>query len=96
MNKTNQFNLNGKRYTEGSWLRYLKQLDTILMVASYKDKFGPLGKIAVLSGRVSASGFVIEAWVMSCRAFAWRIIEFVSPDGPDSKRPPFPDLVTTP
>ncbi len=73
LNKTNQFNLNGRRYTEGSWLNYLKAADTVLLVASYKDKFGPLGKIAVLSGRRRGSTLAIESWVMSCRAFSRRI-----------------------
>jgi FkbH-like protein len=73
VNKTNQFNLNGRRCTEGAWLSYVQDPGTILMEGSYKDKFGPLGKIAVLAGRVRGATFVVETWVMSCRAFARRI-----------------------
>jgi predicted enzyme involved in methoxymalonyl-ACP biosynthesis len=40
---------------------------------SYKDKYGPLGKIAVLAGRVVGSVLTLDAWVMSCRAFSRRI-----------------------
>lgn len=73
VNKTNQFNLNGIRHTEASWHRLLSGPDAFLMVASYRDKFGPLGKIAVLAGSVRGSRLSIDAWVMSCRALSRRI-----------------------
>jgi FkbH-like protein len=74
VNKTNQFNLNGKRYTEASWNRYFRDPVSFLMLVSYKDKFGPLGKIAVITGRHDKR-LNVDAWVMSCRAFS-RGIEF--------------------
>lgn len=73
VNKTNQFNLNGKRFTEMSWQSYLKQDNSFLMVVSYRDKYGPLGKIAVLAGRHQADQLALDVWVMSCRAFSRRI-----------------------
>lgn len=73
VNKTNQFNLNGKRHTEASWRQYLSGPDVFLMLVSYEDKYGPLGKIAVLTGRVNGSTLAIDHWVMSCRAFSRRI-----------------------
>jgi FkbH-like protein len=73
INKTNQFNLNGKRYTPTSLQRYLRDPQSFLMVTSYKDKYGPLGKIAVLAGHRTERKLWIEAWVMSCRAFSRRI-----------------------
>ena len=73
VNKTNQFNLNGKRYSEGSWEAYLKRPDTFVLVASYKDKYGPLGRVAVVAGRYQFESLVVEAWVMSCRAFSRQI-----------------------
>ena len=51
INKTNQFNLNGTRYAEGTWRRYLQQPERFMLRVSFKDKFGPLGTIAVISGR---------------------------------------------
>jgi FkbH-like protein len=69
INKTNQFNLNGRRYTESAWQAFLRDSETFLMVAAYKDKYGPLGKIAVLGGRCQGSTVFLDAWVMSCRAF---------------------------
>lgn len=72
VNKTNQFNLNGKRYTEKSWYNYFLDPTSFLMLVSYKDKFGPLGKIAVIVGRRNRK-LNVDMWVMSCRAFSRRI-----------------------
>jgi FkbH-like protein len=73
INKTNQFNLNGRRHTETSWREYFGNPDAFLLLASYEDKFGPLGKIAVMAGRQNGSRISIDHWVMSCRAFSRRI-----------------------
>jgi len=73
VNKTNQFNLNGIRYTEGDWNARLACPGAVRVVVSYRDKFGPLGKIAVLEGRQEGETLFIDAWVMSCRAFSRRI-----------------------
>ena len=73
INKTNQFNLNGKRLNESSWTAYLDDSATFLMTVSYEDKYGPLGKIAVLLGRIQGTVATIDYWVMSCRAFSRRI-----------------------
>jgi FkbH-like protein len=73
VNKTNQFNLNGRRLTEAEWHSYLGQNGSFLVTASYDDRFGSLGKIAAVIGRQSASVLHVDRWVMSCRAFARRI-----------------------
>jgi FkbH-like protein len=74
VNKTNQFNLNGKRYSESAWQDYFEQSGAFLLIASYRDKFGPLGEIAVLMGRKMPDGPLrIDTWVMSCRSFSRRI-----------------------
>ena len=73
INKTNQFNLNGRRLTETSWAAYFKDPSTFLMTVSYEDKYGALGKIAVLLGTVQGTAAKITHWVMSCRAFSRRI-----------------------
>ncbi|GDX40243.1 hypothetical protein LBMAG21_05350 [Armatimonadota bacterium] len=77
VNKTNQFNLNGRRYSEAEWKRVLEDPAAFLMTVSYTDKYGSLGKIAVLQGRKGDDALYIQAWVMSCRAFA-RHIEYRS------------------
>ncbi|NWF83039.1 MAG: HAD-IIIC family phosphatase [Bryobacteraceae bacterium] len=73
INKTNQFNLNGRRWTEGDWLAWLRDPLSRLLVVSYRDKFGPLGKIAVAALRAVGGALTVESWVMSCRAFSRRI-----------------------
>lgn len=75
VNKTNQFNLNGTRYMESDWRGLLEDPSSFLTVASYRDKFGPLGKIAVLAGMTNGRTLKIDTWVMSCRALS-RQIEF--------------------
>lgn len=73
VNKTNQFNLNGTRYTESEWASELRCPNAHLIVASYEDRFGRLGKIVAIRGNVVDSTLSIHTWVMSCRAFGRRI-----------------------
>ena len=73
INKTNQFNLNGRRLSDREWVAHCRATDTFVMVVSYKDKFGPLGRIAVLAGRQTGTCITVQHWVMSCRAFSRRI-----------------------
>ena len=73
VNKTNQFNLNGIRYTESEWRRLVSAKNSVLVSAAYEDKFGQLGVISVLEGERRGSRMVVSTWVLSCRAFSRRI-----------------------
>jgi FkbH-like protein len=73
VNKTNQFNLNGKRFSEQQWKEYFANPAAFLLTASYKDKFGALGKVAVLVGSTHGRKVSLDSWVLSCRAFSRRI-----------------------
>ena len=73
VNKTNQFNINGVRFTASDWQRRAAEPGAFTRVFSYQDKFGPLGKIAAMQGRLESGVAAITTWVMSCRAFARRI-----------------------
>jgi FkbH-like protein len=73
VNKTNQFNLNGLRYTEAEWQAQLRRQNALVCVVSYEDRFGPLGRISVLAGAVEEDVLKVSTWVMSCRAFSRRI-----------------------
>ena len=73
VNKTNQFNLNGKRFSESEWQKLLNDPAAFVLAVSYKDKFGPLGRIAVIMGTSLGSRITVNGWVMSCRAFSRRI-----------------------
>ncbi len=73
INKTNQFNLNGKRYSETEWRQFRANPGAFQLTAAYEDKYGALGKIAVLLGIESKECVHVHSWVMSCRAFSRRI-----------------------
>lgn len=73
VNKTNQFNLNGMRYTESEWRAETSRPDCCFLVVDYRDRFGILGKVAVLLGHLDGECLRIRTWVMSCRAFGRRI-----------------------
>jgi FkbH-like protein len=73
VNKTNQFNLNGIRYDEAAWSKRVRDPGVRVITLSYKDKFGKLGRIAVMLGRLEGKTMTLESWVMSCRAFSRRI-----------------------
>jgi FkbH-like protein len=77
INKTNQFNLNGRRLDEAEWRRQTDDPESILLSVSYTDKFSPLGKICALLGRQQGETFVVDSWVLSCRAFSRRIEQAV-------------------
>lgn len=73
INKTNQFNLNGQRIAEGEWNKYLEEPSNWVCTVAYEDKFGPLGKIAVLVAQKRPDRAFVPHWVMSCRAFSRKI-----------------------
>src|SRR6185436_13410311 len=73
VNKTNQFNLNGKRLNESEWLNFFRDPSAFLLILSYEDKYGSLGKIAVLMGTSFDREIRVHSWVMSCRAFSRRV-----------------------
>ena len=72
INKTNQFNLNGQRLTEAD-LAAAYRRGAELVTVSYADRYGPLGVVAALLVSADDRGPHVDAWAMSCRAFARRI-----------------------
>jgi FkbH-like protein len=73
INKTNQFNLNGRRWSQSEWLSFFQDPSAFLLTAAYEDRYGPLGKIAAVMGKNQGSRLRVTCWVMSCRAFSRRI-----------------------
>ncbi len=70
VNKTNQFNLNGRRWTEQEWAAARTAPGAVTAVIDYEDKFGRLGTIGVLAGTVEGETLGVDTWVLSCRAFS--------------------------
>ena len=73
INKTNQFNLNGRRLDDAAWRAMTSDPERFLLSISYRDKFGQLGRIAEVSGLRGGGELRVDTWVMSCRAFSRRI-----------------------
>jgi FkbH-like protein len=73
INKTNQFNLNGRRMSKAELEAKVVVGKAFFLLVSYEDKYGPLGKIAALLGNFDHQRLYIDSWVMSCRAFSRRI-----------------------
>lgn len=70
VNKTNQFNLNGRRFTQSEWREQCTRPDSLNVSVAYSDRFGRLGVISVLSGQVRDKTLHLDTWVLSCRAFS--------------------------
>ncbi len=66
-NKTNQFNLTTRRYTE-SEIRHIMESDhTVGLFGSLADKYGDNGIVSVMIGDVQGDICHIDLWLMSCR-----------------------------
>jgi len=73
INKTNQFNLNGQRLSEGQWQQMMEDEQCVCAVVSYQDRLTSLGRVAVVLGSRRGKSLQLQYWVMSCRAFSRRI-----------------------
>lgn len=69
MNKTNQFNLTTRRYTDAETADCMNDENTLTLYASLSDRFGDNGIVSALIGKVNGGVLTIEEWVMSCRVF---------------------------
>ena len=72
INKTNQFNINGRRWDAAELAEYVGKGGRIIAV-DYEDRYGKLGEISALLVREHGAVLHVDAWVLSCRAFARRI-----------------------
>jgi FkbH-like protein len=80
--KTNQFNLTTKRYTENQILNFMKNNEDHVFVISVKDKFGDNGLTGVCIIRKDSKNkneAIIDTFLMSCRIIG-RNIEFAIMD----------------
>jgi len=76
--KTNQFNLTGKRYTEQNIKEMYQSSNFRIFTLDYDDKFGSLGLVGVAIVEIDrvCSLPVIDTFLMSCRALG-RNVEHV-------------------
>mgnify|MGYP004596006409 FL=1 len=66
-NKSNQFNLTTRRYTETEIREAAESSDHICLCGRLADKFGDNGIVSVVIGRCEGDTLHVELWLMSCR-----------------------------
>ncbi|VXC21872.1 HAD family hydrolase [Massilia sp. 9I] len=77
INKTNQFNLTTRRYSEAE-VAALETDPTVLgLQVRLQDRFGDNGMISVLICKREADSVLIDTWLMSCRVLNRRLEEQV-------------------
>lgn len=74
INKTNQFNLTTRRYTEVDILRLIDDQCAFGLQLRLLDRFGDNGVIAIVIGRLTdGSDLLIDTWLMSCRVLGRQV-----------------------
>jgi FkbH-like protein len=74
INKSNQFNLTTKRYTEEDVIAVMADPDAFGLQLRLTDRFGDNGIIAIIIGRLQADGdLYIDTWLMSCRVLGRQV-----------------------
>ncbi|MGA2936330.1 MAG: HAD-IIIC family phosphatase [Syntrophobacteraceae bacterium] len=77
INKTNQFNLTTRRYSEQEVRRMAASPDWWTRWFRLKDKFGDHGLIGVILAGKSANQWNVDTWLMSCRVLGRKMEEFM-------------------
>ena len=77
INKTNQFNLTTRRYSEAEVERIAGSPGTLTLAIRLCDKFGDNGLISVVLARpdsaLSPDELLIDSWLMSCRVLGRQV-----------------------
>jgi FkbH-like protein len=80
INKTNQFNLTTRRYTQQDIISIMQEDSAFGLQLRLIDRFGDNGIIAICIGRVvNEDDLLIDTWLMSCRVLG-RQLETVTLD----------------
>ncbi len=76
INKSNQFNLTTRRYTEEDVAEMIDHPGTLTLQLRLLDRFGDNGMIAVIIGKVADNRTLeIDTWLMSCRVLGRQVEE---------------------
>lgn len=78
-NKSNQFNLTTRRYTQAEIEETAADGKHITLYGKLEDKFGDNGVVSVVIGEVKGSELHMDLWLMSCRVLK-RDMEFAMMD----------------
>lgn len=66
-NKSNQFNLTTRRYTQSEMEQITACPNCIRLYGRLLDKFGDNGIVSVVFGKIEGDTLHVELWLMSCR-----------------------------
>jgi len=77
VNKSNQFNLTTRRYTEAQIAAAEADPALFTLQVRLSDRFGDSGMISVIIFRRQGSRWVNDTWLMSCRVLGRRVEEAV-------------------
>ena len=82
--KTNQFNLTTRRYTEGDIDKFIMNKDVIVYALEYEDIFGSEGIVGEAIVKLSREDAYIDTFLMSCRIIGrdveFQFINFITED----------------
>ena len=78
-NKSNQFNLTTKRFTQAQIEQIAGNPGYITLYGRLSDKFGDNGVVSLIVGRIEGKEVHVELWLMSCRVLK-RNMEFAMMD----------------
>lgn len=78
-NKSNQFNLTTKRFTQAQIEQTAADENFLTLYGKLEDKFGDNGVVSVVIGRQEKNRLHMELWLMSCRVLK-RDMEFAMMD----------------
>lgn len=78
-NKSNQFNLTTRRYTQTEIQQIASDDAYIKLYGKLKDRFGDNGVVSVIIGQIKENELFIDLWIMSCRVLK-RNMEFAMMD----------------
>jgi FkbH-like protein len=73
INKSNQFNLTTRRYTEADVARFEAEPSGLTLQIRLTDSFGDNGMISVVICRRVADTWEIDTWLMSCRVLGRKV-----------------------
>src|SRR6202035_4416394 len=74
INKTNQFNLTTRRYTEDDVLGIMRDNRAFGLQLRLLDRFGDNGIISIVIGKMQDDDeLLIDTWLMSCRVLGRQV-----------------------
>ena len=75
--RSNQFNLRTKRYSEQELKSFQQSKDYACFSLSLKDKYGDYGLVSIIILKINTDSLFIDTWVMSCRVLKRDVEKFI-------------------